>query len=97
MALAFGCCCTIDPEPIRALGSFGVILFVYAIGLQAGGRFVHMLRSKGWMPLAVALGTVVAGAATAGAIGTLLGMPAEITVGVFAGALTSTPAVGGGH
>lgn len=93
VALAFGCCSPVDPEPIHALGNFGVVLFVYAIGLQAGGRFVHMLRSKGWMPLAVALGTVTMGAATAGLAGTLLGMPPEIAVGVFAGALTSTPAL----
>ena len=93
VALAFGCCCPIDPERVHTLGSLGVVLFVYAIGLQAGGRFAHMLRSKGWMPLVVALGTVVAGAATAGVVGTLLGLSPEVTVGVFAGALTSTPAL----
>ncbi len=93
VALAFGCFGHVNPEPIKALGDFGVVLFVYAIGLQAGGRFVRTIRSKGWTPLVVALGTVLGGAATAGLTGSLLGLPAEITVGAFAGALTSTPAL----
>ena len=93
VALAFGCLGWVEPGPMKPLGDFGVVLFVYAIGLQAGGRFVRMLRSRGCAPLAVALGTVVGGAATAWLVGTLLGAPAEIVVGAFAGALTSTPAL----
>ncbi len=93
VALAFGCFGRVEPEPIRVLGDFGVVLFVYAIGLQAGGRFVRTIRSKGWAPLAVGLGTVLGGAAAAGLSGTLLGLSPEIIVGAFAGALTSTPAL----
>lgn len=93
VALAFGSFCDLDPGSIRVLGDFGVVLFVYAIGLQAGGRFVRTVRRMGWTPLVVALGTVVGGACIAGTAGMLFGMPAEITVGAFAGALTSTPAL----
>ena len=93
VALAFGCFAHVQPEPISALGDLGVVLFVYAIGLQVGGRFIRMVRSKGWAPLVVGLGTVVGGAVAAGLTGLLLGLPAEIIVGAFAGALTSTPAL----
>lgn len=93
VALAFGGLGYVEPTPLGPLGDFGVVLFVYAIGLQAGGRFVRMIRSKGWAPLVVGIGTVLTGAATAGLTGALLGLPPEISVGGFAGALTSTPAL----
>lgn len=93
VALLFGHFHWIEPAPVRVLGDFGVVLFVYAIGLQAGGRFVRTLRSKGWAPLVVVLGTVLSGAAIAAGLGYLLGLTPAASVGVFAGALTSTPAL----
>lgn len=93
VALAFGHFAWVKPDTTRALGDFGVVLFVYAIGLQAGPSFMRTLRSKGMAPLAVGLATVLGGAACAAAIGLVLGLEPAMIVGLFAGALTSTPAL----
>lgn len=92
-ALAYGAWVKIDMAPIKSLGDFGVVLFVYAIGLQAGGRFFRTLRNQGWEPFVVGIATVGVGAAAAGIVGTLVGLSPEFAVGIFAGALTSTPAL----
>lgn len=93
VALAFGHFGWVPAEGMRVLGQFGVVLFVYSIGLQAGPRFVQTLRGKGTIPLVVAGGTVVGGAVVAGLLGSILAIESNLTVGVFAGALTSTPAL----
>lgn len=93
VALAFGHFGLVKPDATKVLGDFGVVLFVYAIGLQAGPRFVRTVRSKGATPLVVGLVTVVGGAVIAGLLGRALGLDGALTVGLFAGALTSTPAL----
>ncbi len=93
VALAFGHFGLVKPEATKVLGDFGLVLFVYAIGLQAGPRFVRTVRSKGATPLVVGLVTVVGGAVVAGLLGQALGLDRALTVGLFAGALTSTPAL----
>lgn len=93
VALLFGHMRWTDPLPLKPLGDFGVVLFVYAIGLQAGPRFVRTLRSKGWTPLIVTLTTVGGGAALAVLLARTFGLAPAAAVGIFAGALTSTPAL----
>lgn len=93
VALAFGHLHWANPAGLRPLGDFGVVLFVYAIGLQAGPRFVGMLRSKGLRPLGIGLATVLGGAAITALVGHVFGLEADMIVGIFAGALTSTPAL----
>ena len=93
VALLFGQLGWVKAGSMSVLGQFGVVLFVYAIGLQAGPRFLHTLRGKGAIPLLVGLGTVVGSAAVATLVGLLLGVEPPLIVGVFAGALTSTPAL----
>ena len=92
-ALVYGAIVKVEMGPIKALGDFGVVLFVYAIGLQAGGRFIRTLRNQGWEPFVIGLATVLIGAVAAGAVGALLGLSRAFSVGIFAGALTSTPAL----
>lgn len=71
----------------------GLAMFVYAIGLTAGGQFFADFRIRGWRLSAFAL-VLVAGivALTVGLI-RLLGLQPETGAGMFAGALTSTPAM----
>jgi len=80
-------------KDIKALGDFGVVLFVYAIGLQAGPSFLRTVRSKGIAPMVVAFMTVVGGAVVTGVLGLVIGLDPSLIVGIFAGALTSTPAL----
>ncbi len=77
-------------------GSLGIVFFVYAVGLQAGPRFVHTLRTSGGTLIRLGLLVVGVGAATAIVVGKLLGLSPGIIIGVFAGAMTSTPALAAG-
>ncbi len=95
-ALLFGHFRWADPDPLQVLGDFGVVLFVYAVGLQAGPKFVRTLRAKGWAPISVALATIVGAAVLCGLIGRLVGLEPAVIVGLFAGTLTSTPALAAG-
>lgn len=75
------------------VGSFGLVLFVYCVGVGAGVRFFSALARQGsqlaWLSL-----LVVGSAALLTILGAhLLHLPADLAVGIFAGALTSTPAL----
>ncbi|WP_278971699.1 aspartate:alanine exchanger family transporter [Mobiluncus mulieris] len=70
----------------------GLALFVYGVGLSAGQTFFRDLRKQYKLILAATLSLVAAVAVTVlGGLG--LGMKTELSVGVFAGALTTTPAL----
>lgn len=72
---------------------FGLVLFVYTVGLAGGPGFVAALRRRGLRDNALALavlvlaGLVVAGAAAAA------GLDGAQASGLFAGSLTNTPAL----
>ena len=53
------------PKPIMDLG---LLLFVYAVGLQAGMRFFRTFRRQGIQFIAIGFVTVVAGAITVGLV-----------------------------
>lgn len=82
------------PRPITELG---LLLFVYAVGLQAGPRFVRMFRSRAKAFLTVGLGSVGFAALAAVAAGRLLHLGPGLTTGLFTGALTNTPALAAGR
>lgn len=75
------------------IGNFGLALFVYCVGIGAGPRFFPALAREGGGLAQLGLVIVVTGAVAAWAAGTLLDLPEALTVGLFAGALTSTPAL----
>jgi putative transport protein len=72
---------------------FGLVLFVYTVGVAAGPGFVGALRRRGaGQNLVVVLVLVLAaGVALVGA--SMAGLGAPLAAGVFAGALTNTPAL----
>ena len=75
------------------VGSFGLVLFVYCVGIGAGDRFFGSLRKEGTALAKLALLIVILGAITAWLGGKILHIPAGLVTGIFAGALTSTPAL----
>jgi putative transport protein len=77
-------------------GSLGVIFFVYAVGLQAGPRFVHTIRTSGSTLIRLGLLVIGVGAITAIIAGKLLDLSPGMIAGAFAGAMTSTPALAAG-
>jgi len=80
------------PEIVYILG---LALFVYTIGLASGPAFVASLRQDGLRNNLLILGVLVFAATLTVAAQRLLDLPATITVGLFAGSLTNTPALAG--
>ena len=78
------------PADIQQLG---IILFVYAVGLQAGPRFFNQFRHRGIVFAKIGIIVVLAGALTTWILTRLLRIDGELAVGMYAGALTSTPAL----
>ncbi|MEX0325581.1 MAG: aspartate:alanine exchanger family transporter [Puniceicoccaceae bacterium] len=74
-------------------GTLGLVLFVYCVGIGAGGRFFAALAREGATLAKLALVTVTLGGLITWAGASLLGLPTDLATGIFAGALTSTPAL----
>jgi putative transport protein len=84
----------IDPEVRSFVQEFGLILFVYAIGMQVGPGFLTSLRRRGLPLNLLAAGIVLTGAGLTVGLCQLLGIDLAAGVGLFAGATTNTPALG---
>jgi putative transport protein len=80
-----------DIPPI--VTSLGIVFFVYSVGLQAGPQFFHLFGRRGLKYSVLALFTVSIGAATALLLAIPFHINISVAVGVFAGAMTSTPAL----
>ena len=79
------------------LTELGLLLFVYAVGLHAGPRFVPMFRSRVKAYLLIGLGSIGSAAFTAVALGNVLNLSPALTAGLFTGGLTNTPALAAGR
>jgi putative transport protein len=75
------------------VGTLGLVLFVYCVGIGAGDRFFASLAREGANLAKLAVLIVVLGGAVTYGGAKLLGLPAGLATGIFAGALTSTPAL----
>jgi len=78
------------PEVIPTLG---LILFIYTIGIHSGSGFFESFRTQGWRDSLFALGVLCLGALLAVAVAFPLGLSGPRRAGLFAGALTNTPAL----
>ena len=84
----------VDHATLEFVKEFGLILFVFTIGLQLGPGFLAALRQQGLALNALAATVVVLGALTAVALGWLLGIDPAAVLGVLSGATTNTPSLG---
>ena len=75
------------------IGTLGLVLFVYCVGIGAGGRFFASVAREGATLGKLALVIVATGGAITWAGAKLLDLPVNLATGIFAGALTSTPAL----
>lgn len=73
---------------------FGLVLFVFAIGLQLGPGFFAALRRQGLQLNALAAATVLLGAVGAPLAGRLGGFDPAVVPGLFAGASVNMPSLG---
>lgn len=77
----------------REIMDLGLVLFVYAVGLQAGPRFFRTFRRSGLRFIVIAAVTVSTGALLTAALAGLLHLPFDLACGLYTGALTCTPAL----
>jgi len=70
----------------------GILFFVYSIGLSAGPRFFHLFRGRtGLKMILLSFATIAVGVIVAAAGSLLFRLPEGTFIGIFAGAITSTP------
>lgn len=84
----------IDRTVLEFVREFGLVLFVYTIGMQVGPGFMNLLRKQGLPLNLMAAAIVLLGAVIALGAGYLKKIPMAAVVGLFSGATTNTPALG---
>jgi putative transport protein len=82
----------INLQITEALGTLGLTLFTFTVGIVSGATFFASLR-RSLGPILAMVGVLVLGAVVAVAMGRTLGLDAATTAGAFAGAVTNTPAL----
>lgn len=85
---------SINPEILKYAEDFGLMLFVYELGLKVGPGFFSSFRTGGVKLNLLGLGLVVAGTVTAIALSYLMSIPMTDMVGILSGATTNTPSLG---
>lgn len=88
IALLFGHFGVVIP---KELGNFGLVLFIFTIGIQAGPGFFDSFCSKGKAMILIALLIVSSACLSAIGLKYLFNLDVPSVVGLIAGALTSTP------
>jgi putative transport protein len=73
---------------------FGLVLFVFTIGLQLGPGFFAAFRQQGFRLNALAASVVLMGAGIVLVIAKILGIDFAAALGLFSGATTNTPSLG---
>ncbi len=85
---------SIDPQMLNYAESFGLVLFVYALGLQVGPGFFSSFRQGGVQLNLLAIGVVLVGTLLAVLGSYACGISLPDMVGILCGATTNTPALG---
>lgn len=85
---------SLDADMLNYAESFGLVLFVYALGLQVGPGFFSSLRHGGVKLNLLSLGVIFIGTAMTVLLSYGLSIPLPDMVGVLCGATTNTPALG---
>lgn len=84
----------IDAQMLGYAESFGLILFVYTLGLQVGPGFMSTFRKGGTTLNLLSLSVVMLGTLIALIMGWIGLLPLPDMLGVLCGATTNTPALG---
>ena len=82
---------------LHFIQEFGLILFVYTIGIQVGPGFFSSLRVSGLRLNLFAILIVVLGGVVTAVLHKLFDIPLPVVLGIFSGAVTNTPALGAGQ
>ncbi|QWW20729.1 transporter [Schaalia sp. 19OD2882] len=82
----------VELEVTRQLGTLGLALFTFAIGINSGASFFHNLKSA-IGPLVTMVALYALTALVGVQVGHLMGMDTALIAGTFAGSVTNTPAL----
>ena len=87
----------IDPSMLLIAQNFGLILYIYALGLQVGPGFFSSFKQGGIKLNLLSIGLLVIGSLMAVIIHMTTNTSPGDTVGLLAGAVTNTPMLGAGQ
>ena len=85
---------SIDSQMLNYAESFGLIIFVYALGLQVGPGFFGSFRKGGMTLNMLAFAVILVGTAMTLGFHVVTGVSLPDMVGILSGAVTNTPALG---
>ncbi|ANG90913.1 putative transporter [Enterobacteriaceae bacterium 155047] len=88
---------SLSAEMLHFIQEFGLILFVYTIGIQVGPGFFASLRVSGLRLNLFAFAIVLLGGLVTAILHKLFDIPLPVVLGIFSGAVTNTPALGAGQ
>ncbi|MEG9532279.1 putative transporter [Mannheimia indoligenes] len=87
----------LDAHTLHFIQEFGLILFVYSIGIQVGPGFFASLKHSGLKLNGFAVLIVLLSGIFVVLIHKLFGIPLPVILGIFSGAVTNTPSLGAGQ
>lgn len=87
----------LDMHTLHFIQEFGLILFVYTIGIQVGPGFFASLRSSGMRLNGFAALLVLLSCIVTALLYKLFDVPLPVILGIFSGAVTNTPSLGAGQ
>ncbi len=85
---------TMNHEVLHFFKEFGLILFVYSVGMQVGPGFFSSFKEGGVTLNMLACGIVFLGVAVAVVLHFVTGIEMSTMVGILSGAVTNTPGLG---
>ncbi|MCQ0794359.1 putative transporter [Klebsiella pneumoniae] len=88
---------TLSSPMLHFIQEFGLILFVYTIGILVGPGFFASLRVSGLRLNLFAILIVILGGLVTAVLHKLFNIPLPVVLGIFSGAVTNTPALGAGQ
>jgi putative transport protein len=84
----------IDPTILHFMKEFGLIMFIYSIGMQVGPSFFSSFKKGGVKLNLLAVSIVLLGVVTTLVIYSITNLPISTMVGILSGAVTNTPGLG---
>lgn len=86
-----------DPTMLSFAREFGLVLFVYAIGVSVGPGFFQSFKKDGLALNMMAVAIVLVGTLTAVAVHLVAGVELPAALGILSGAVTNTPSLAAGQ
>ncbi|MEO7098319.1 MAG: putative transporter [Luteolibacter sp.] len=85
---------TLDPHLMAFLKEFGLVLFVFTVGLQLGPGFFNSMKKDGLKLNMLAILVIVLGGVIVFGAGRWMSWDTGVMAGIFSGATTNTPSLG---